>query len=87
MVTFDVHKAIQKVFVGCPELVAMLEETDKAERKQLMPNPQIAMIMQIGVASVGVSEEEYLDRVVTFLRNPPEEFLNKIQQWIEECTA
>ena len=84
MVTFAVHKAIQKVFVGCPELVAMLEETDKAEKIQLMPNPQIAMIVQIGVASVG--EEEYLDRVVTFFRNPPEEFLNKIQQWIEEHT-
>jgi len=33
---------------------------------------------------MGISEEEYLDKVVKFLRNPPEGFLDKIRQWIED---
>ena len=82
----NVNGMLEEEIGNCPELVAMLEEADKAEKKQLMANPQIAMIVQIGAESVGVSEEEYLDRVVTFLRNPPEEFLTKIQQWLEERT-
>ena len=80
----NVGNMLEEEIANCPELVAMLEEADKAEKQQLMSNPEIAMIVQLGSASVGVSEEEDLDRVVTFLRNPPEDFLNTLQQWIEE---
>lgn len=68
---------------SCPELAAMLEEADRAEKKQVMANPEIAMLVRLGADSTGVSEIEYLDRLVTFLRNPPEDFTEKVQNWIE----
>ena len=67
-----------------PKLVAMLEEADRTEKQRLMTNPQIAIIVRLGAESMGISEEEYLDKVVKFLRNPPEGFLDKIRQWIED---
>ena len=78
----DVEDTLEKEIAGCPELVAMLEEADRMEKQQLMSDPQIAMIVQLGAESTGVSEVEYLDHLVKFLRNPPEEFLEKIQGWI-----
>lgn len=67
-----------------PKLVAMLEEADRTEKERLMTNPQIAIIVRLGAESMGISEEEYLDKLVRFLRNPPEGFLEKIRGWIEE---
>lgn len=75
---------LEKEIENCPELVAMLEEADRAEKQQLMANPQIAMIVRIGAESLGTSEEDYLNRVVNFLRNPPEGFLDAIQGWLEK---
>lgn len=80
----NVGNILGEEIANCPELVAMLEEADKAEKKQLLANPQIAMMVQIGAESTGVSEEEYLDKVVSFLRNPPKDFLNTVQSWIED---
>lgn len=79
----NVNGMLEEEIANCPELVAMLEEADRAEKKQLMANPQIGMMVQIGAESAGISEEEYLDKVVTFLRNPPEDFLKTVQNWIE----
>ena len=78
----NVEDTLEKEIASCPELVAMLEEVDRMEKQQLMADPQIAMIVQLGAESTGVSEVEYLDHLVKFLRNPPEEFLEKIQGWI-----
>ena len=80
----NVGNILGEEIANCPELVAMLEEADKAEKKQLLANPQIAMMVQIGAESTGVSEEEYLDKVVSFLRNPPKDCLNTVQSWIED---
>ena len=80
----NVNGMLEEEIANCPELVAMLEEADKAEKQQLMNNPQIAMLVRIGADSVGVTDEEYLDKVVNFLRNPPDGFLEKIQKWIDE---
>jgi len=79
----NVDHLLEEEIANYPELVAMLEEADRAEKKQLMADPQIAMMVQIGAESISVSEEEYLDKLVTFLRNPPEDFLKTVQNWIE----
>ena len=76
----DVEDTLEKEIAGCPELVAMLEEADRMEKQQLMSDPQIAMIVQLGAESTGVSEVEYLDHLVKFLRNPPEWFWEKVQE-------
>ena len=78
----DVEDTLEKEIAGCPELVAMLEEADRMEKQQLMSDPQIAMIVQLGAESTGVSEVEYLDHLVKFLRNPPEGFLEKVQEGV-----
>ena len=79
----NVEDTLEKEITSCPELVAMLEEADRMEKKQqLMSDPQIAMIVQLGAESTGVSEVEYLDHLVKFLRNPPEGFLEKVQEGV-----
>ena len=77
-----VEDTLEKEIASCPELVAMLEEADRMEKQQLMSDPQIAMIVQLGAESTGVSEVEYLDHLVKFLRNPPEGFLEKVQEGV-----
>ena len=76
----NVEDTLEKEIASCPELVAMLEEADRMEKQQLMSDPQIAMIVQLGAESTGVSEVEYLDHLVKFLRNPPEWFWEKVQE-------
>ena len=76
----DVEDTLEKEIAGCPELVAMLEEADRMEKQQLMSDPQIAMIVQLGAERTGASEDEYLDQLVRFLRNPPEGFLDKFSK-------
>ena len=76
----NVEDTLEKEIASCPELVAMLEEADRMEKQQLMSDPQIAMIVQLGAESTGVSEAEYMDHLVKFLRNPPEWFWEKVQE-------
>ena len=78
----NVEDTLEKEIASCPELVAMLEEADRMEKQQLMSDPQIAMIVQLGAESTGVSEVEYLDHLVKFLRNPPEGFWEKVQEGV-----
>ena len=78
----NVENTLEKEIASCPELVAMLEEADRVEKQQLMSDPQIAMIVQLGAESTGVSEVEYRDHLVKFLRNPPEGFLEKVQEGV-----
>lgn len=80
----NVDAMLEEEIRNNPKLVAMLEEADRTEKQRLMTNPQIAIIVRLGAESMGISEEEYLDKVVKFLRNPPEGFLDKIRQWIED---
>lgn len=80
----NVDTMLEEEILNNPKLVAMLEEADRAEKQRLMTNPQIAIIVSLGAESMGITEEEYLDKVVTFLRNPPDGFLEKIRHWIEE---
>ena len=80
----NVDAMLEEEILNNPKLVAMLEEADQAEKQRLMANPQIAIIVRLGAESLGISEAEYLDKVVKFLRNPPEGFFEKIQRWIEE---
>ena len=76
----DVEDTLEKEIAGCPELVAMLEEADRMEKQQLMSDPQIAMLVQIGSERTMVSEAEYLDRLANFLRDPPEGFWEKVRE-------
>ena len=76
----DVEDTLEKEIAGCPELVAMLEEADRMEKQQLMSDPQIAMIVQLGSERTMVSEAEYLDRLANFLRDPPEGFWEKVRE-------
>lgn len=80
----NVDAMLEEEIRNNPKLVAILEEADRTEKQRLMTNPQIAIIVRLGAESMGISEEEYLDKVVKFLRNPPEGFLDKIRQWIED---
>lgn len=79
----NIDDTLENEIANCPELVAMLEEADRAEKKQLMASPEIAMLVQLGADSTGVSEIEYLDRLVSFLRNPPNEFTERIRGWMD----
>ena len=58
----------------------MLEEADRMEKQQLMSDPQIAMLVQLGSERTMVSEAEYLDRLANFLRDPPEGFWEKVRE-------
>lgn len=80
----NVDAMLEEEILNNPKLVAMLEEADRAEKQRLMANPQIAIIVRLGAESLGISEAEYLDKVVKFLRTPPEGFFEKIQRWIED---
>ena len=76
----NVEDTLEKEITSCPELVAMLEEADRMEKQQLMSDPQIAMLVQIGSERTMVSEAEYLDRLANFLRDPPEGFWEKVRE-------
>lgn len=80
----EVGNMLEEEIMNCPELVAMLEEADRQEKQQLIENPQVAMLVKVGAESLGVSEADYLDRLVTFLRNPPDDFMADIQHWLDE---
>ena len=79
----NVDAMLEEEILNNPKLVAMLEEADRSEKRRLMTNPQIAIMVRLGAESMGISEEEYLDKIVKFLRNPPEGFMEKIQQWVD----
>lgn len=79
----NVDAMLDEEILNIPKLVAMLEEADRSEKRRLMTNPQIAIMVRLGAESMGISEEEYLDKIVKFLRNPPEGFMEKIQQWVD----
>ena len=79
----NVDTMLEEEILNNPKLVAMLEEADRSEKRRLMTNPQIAIMVRLGAESMGISEEEYLDKIVKFLRNPPEGFMEKIQQWVD----
>lgn len=79
----NVDAMLEEEILNNPNLVAMLEEADRSEKRRLMTNPQIAIMARLGAESMGISEEEYLDKIVKFLRNPPEGFMEKIQQWVD----
>lgn len=79
----NVDAMLEEEILNNPNLVAMLEEADRSEKRRLMTNPQIAIMVRLGAESMGISEEEYLDKIVKFLRNPPEGFMEKIQQWVD----
>lgn len=79
----NVDTMLEEEILNNPKLVAMLEEADRSEKQRLMTNPQIAIMVRLGAESMGISEEEYLDKIVKFLRNPPEGFMEKIQQWVD----
>ena len=76
----NVEDTLEKEIASCPELVAMLEEADRMEKQQLMSDPQIAMLVQLGSERTMVSEAEYLDRLANFLRDPPEGFWEKVRE-------
>lgn len=79
----NIDTMLEEEIFNNPKLVAMLEEADRAEKEQLMTNPQIAFIVRLGAESMGITETEYLDKIVKFLRNPPEGFMEKLQQLVE----
>lgn len=79
----NVDAMLEEEILNNPNLVAMLEEADRSEKRRLMTNPQITIMVRLGAESMGISEEEYLDKIVKFLRNPPEGFMEKIQQWVD----